>query len=179
MRPIDLEYYRQSFDWLSADFGAFLVTSAIACLVDENHRSGVTMATDFDSHDEVFELSWQSTIDELQRRSLPNDKELTQKGAECISLLLAKELLGYEEFETARIGTRVDFWLIPSDAAGGFNIQAGLEVSGIRRETKNNLVKTRINGKTKQVEKSPDLDVPVYISIVEFSCPKSSFRSQA
>ena len=175
MRRLDLEYYRQELEWLDSDIGAMLVKSAVACLVDENHHTGVIMTTTLNATEELFELSWLSSIDESQRRSLPNDQELTQKGAECISLLIAKELLALDEFETARIGTGVDYWLMPS---GGFNILAGLEVSGIRKESKNNLVGTRVRKKTKQIEKSSELEVPKYISIVEFSNPKSSFLSR-
>lgn len=175
MRKLDLEYYRQPLDWLDPDAGALLVKSAVACLVDENHSSGVAMQTTLDAANQVFELNWQSRIDEQQLFSLPNDHELTQKGAEYVSLLQAKSLLGYDAFVTSRIGTRVDYWLKYSDS---LNLEARLEVSGIRKETKGNLASTRLKHKTKQVEKSSENDFPTYISIIEFSGPKSIFVSQ-
>ena len=171
MKKLDLEYYRQALGWLDPDTGAMLVKSAVACLLSENHRTGVLMATEVDGNPENYALSWQTKIDVAHRASLPNDQELTQKGAECISLILVKDQWGDDAFETARIGSGVDYWLMHS---ASFDFEARLEVSGIRKATPGNPISMRVKEKTKQAGKAPRDQYPTYISAIEFSGPQSS-----
>ena len=54
-------------------------------------------------------------------------------------------------------------------------IKARLEISGIRKETPQNTVESRLKIKEKQILKSANSDSICYVSVIEFSKPKAKF----
>ena len=173
-KTLDLEFFRKPLAWLDEDFGPLLTKAAVHCLVDQGHRSGIPIAVESDSNEGQWSVEWTTVIDPARSGTLPNENELTQKASECISLLLAPKLTGMEYFETAQIGTGVDFWL--KEDPYSMKLDACLEVSGIRKETPQNTVAYRAKEKVEQARKLLDMEINVYISIVEFSTPKVNFQ---
>lgn len=173
-KTLDLECFRRPLDWLDGDFGPLLTKAAVVCLVDQGHGTGIPIAVESDQSEEKWFVELTTIIDPARSGTLPNENELTQKGSECISLLLAPILTGMDYFETAQIGTGVDFLLKEDPYSMVFD--AGLEVSGIRKETAQNTVTNRAKEKVEQVRKMLDSEIIVYLSIVEFSSPKVNFK---
>ncbi len=173
MKRIDLEYFRTPQEWLDEDFAPFLTKAAMTCFTDQNHLSGTEVQVKTNEGIENWTVEWDTISSKKKNASLPNSSELTQKGAEAVALCLAKELEGYPYFETARIGTRVDFWLKKNQES--FSFEAGLEVSGILRKSQSNTIKKRIDQKKKRILTLGELQHDYFISVVEFSTPSATF----
>jgi hypothetical protein len=131
--------------------------------------------------DTYYQVYWTGEVtDELMRQYAGTSRKLndyapttrTIDDAACaIALLLIRELTEYTAVSKARVGTTVDYYLIPKTQNTNliFNeAEARLEVSGILSETKSNTVKARIKEKRERLTKN---DMPTFIVIVEFSNP--------
>jgi hypothetical protein len=173
MISLDLEHFRSQLDWLDDDFGPALTKAAAFCLLDQGHASGVPLVVKTNEEEIQVTIRWATKVDPQKAGSLPNDVDITERGAECISLLLAEKLYGFTMFETAQIGTAVDFWMRTNEDDLGFD--HGIEVSGIRRASRGNDIKARLDQKTKRILNLGDLGHEYYISIVEFSRPRAAF----
>lgn len=174
MKRLDLEHYRKDLDWLDPDFGPRLSKAAVYCLVEQGHPTGVEFTVSTSGEVFRFGLDWETMIDLSQSKTLPNEEEMTQRGAECLSLLLANEILGLPYFITAQKGTGVDFWL-KSDPFSIF-VEAGMEVSGIRKSESGNSLEGRLRQKQEQVRKAGSQNL-TYISVVEFSQPEAKVEA--
>ena len=90
----------------------------------------------------------------------------------CLALSIAAQLTDFKYVETSKIGEGIDFWLSKTDESNFF---ARLEVSGIRKETKDNAIKKRLKIKLTQTNQSDKTNLPVYVSIIEFSKPQALY----
>lgn len=97
----------------------------------------------------------------------------------ALSILVAKDFLGYLGFEQGIQGTGLDYWMGKKKTDYSllqiFQREARLEISGIAKETKDNSIKMRIQKKRKQLEASDDSNLPGWVSVVEFGTPKLKF----
>ena len=79
----------------------------------------------------------------------------------------------------AIIGTGVDYWLGYKEGHANYDefnfMNARLEISGINKEDGSNTIEKRVETKKQQVKKSDGMNIPVFISVSEFSKPKSVF----
>jgi hypothetical protein len=77
------------------------------------------------------------------------------------------------------MGTGFDYWLGYDESHSKYDpinfLLARLEISGIKSETESNNVDRRVKEKKKQTNPSDYLKLPAYISVTEFSEPKSYF----
>lgn len=103
--------------------------------------------------------------------------DITEQGAVCISVLMAKQLTDYTIIERSWRGTGIDYRLgYESDPL--MQRVARLEISGIKTESATNTMSARYEQKVKQTELSDNTNLPAYISIIEFSIPKCLFNKR-
>ncbi|MEM9884983.1 MAG: hypothetical protein AAF849_03760 [Bacteroidota bacterium] len=125
----------------------------------------------------IFEIIWSDAVDKSIIDSWNDAKEATEFGATALAILLLLEQTDFKEFIRAYQGTGIDYWLSKGEyEAQGLpteNRAGRLEISGILKEAKGNTLNRRIARKKKQSKKTDSTDLPVYIVVVEFSCPKA------
>jgi len=172
-KELNISYIKNGFPGLSEVLSNMCYEACMVCLRRNGHSDGVSMQLKglmekriplrlFDYFDDRVERSWQDTGD------------AAEYGAICISSLLLIECIDYTIIERSRKGTGFDYWLgYDNDLL--FQNAARLEVSGIFKETENNTAEKRFQMKMKQTDKSDNYNIPAYISVVEFSNPKTIF----
>ena len=75
-----------------------------------------------------------------------------------------------------QLGTGFDYWLGDKDSVL-FQKKARLEVSGILKGD-DTAISRRYTSKVEQTHKSDELQLPAYISVIEFSRPKALFNKR-
>lgn len=177
MKPkIHLEKVYNGIDGIEESFGKFMAVSCVVCFHSQRHQSGIVLPVNLSLIEEEkkeFEVHWDGEVDDNLLKSYKDQNRTTDFGAMCMSILLTLELTDYSSFETSATNNGFDFWLARDD--GELEFSGRLEISGIRKETNTNNVRTRLKQKKKQVKKSDDLDIPAYISIIEFGDPKAAY----
>ena len=125
---------------------------------------------------ENIDLLW---VDEynLQKEHTYADMQYTvEHGAVCLSVMLAVSLTPYTVVERSRKGTGIDYWLGDKDSFL-FQRKARLEASGILHSD-DPRIKSRHAAKVGQTRKSDSMNIPVYVSVIEFSKPKAMFTKR-
>ena len=148
----------------------YMAQAAVACLVDQEHKSGVEL----DVHgivDSKYELLWNHFEKDLAT-AWGDHEEAVEYGAYGIACILISLLTGYTHFERSMKGTRFDFWARKSSEGLPFQDSLKLEVSGIARGD-NSEVKQRLRIKTEQIGGSTIKNIPGYVVVVEFGTPLS------
>ena len=147
--------------------GNMLAEGAGVCLESQGHDQGVELVVSGGESD-TYPLTW-TPVTEQTLRAWADERYATKHGAEAIAALLAIHDLGYAEVEASRQGTGIDYWLgEPSDYI--FEPTGRLEVSGIRRGTES-VVRTRVNQKLRQTDRSDATGLPAVVIVVEFGTP--------
>jgi hypothetical protein len=98
-------------------------------------------------------------------------QEATSFGACGVAIVVALEVTGLTVLQQARKGGGFDYWLgsRPEDL---FQNASRLEVSGIL-EGDEPRIRSRINSKKKQTERSDGTGLPAFACVVEFSRPEA------
>ena len=147
--------------------GNMLAEGAGVCLESQGHALGVELVVR-GGESGSYPLTWTPVTDQALR-AWADDRNATKHGAEAIAVLLAIHDLGYAEVEASRQGTGIDYWLgEPSDDI--FEPTGRLEVSGIRQGTESD-VRTRVNQKLRQTDRSDTTGKPAVVIVVEFGTP--------
>ena len=173
MKSICVENIMKGMPGITPIEGANLYENAIVLL----HKSGHVSPTKFKvTHtiSEDFSLEWNDVFNEQMNRTYQDEQSATERAAVCISALLTVQLTDYTIIERSRKGTGFDYFL-GSKADKFFIPQARLEVSGIAKETEQNLLTTRYRQKVEQTNISDQSSMPAYISVVEFKTPKAIY----
>jgi len=158
----------EGFPAITSSFGVALAEAGAVCLEDQGHSNGVELKV-YGEFIEAFKVYWPNVTGQM--RLCWNDYEVTTEyGAYGIAILLIHDLTALSIIERSRKGSGFDFWLGREDELP-FQNKARLEISGIRKGD-DRMVKTRIQQKLKQTERSKG-SFPAYIVVVEFSKPLS------
>jgi hypothetical protein len=174
-------------DILSPGFIEMMFETCVVALDSKEHASGKELKSHIHSENiykNPLKLFWEKEIDERMKRSHHDAERTTDFAAMYLTLSLfctleeLKEFIGEDEFEieTSAKGSGVDFWI--SRKSIELNYIARVEISGIRNETQTNTMEIRLSKKQNQVKKSSGTNLPVFISIIEFSNPKSLITYQ-
>ena len=124
---------------------------------------------------ETFKFYWkkEKVDNEQVKRSWQDSIEATELATTAIAIVLILELTQYTVIERSPIGTGYDYLLGIEETTSKVLIpKARLEVSGIGNETPTNTVKSRVNVKLKQTNKSDSTGFPAFVVVVEFKTPK-------
>lgn len=170
---INLEQLRENLDFIAASMSAYMCDCLVVCFAEENHNTGVTLKVETEDKKHNFCLEWTTKITPHLIGATRDEERTTEWAAMGLALLLARVLTEYPCILTRRKGEGIDFCL--SKNAIEFSCDARLEVSGIRKESTTNTLKQRIAVKKRQTERSDASNKPAFISITEFSEPKSVF----
>lgn len=155
--------------------GADLHENCVVMLHRCNHVPPTRMPLVGQKEDDV-NIQWCDTYSEQMERTYADHQANTERSAIAISALLAKELTGLSVVMRSRKGTGFDYYLGKEDYEL-YRPSARLEISGIEKESPSNSIHGRFKQKTEQIAVSNALGLPAYISIVEFSTPKTCFNS--
>ena len=176
MKKLNLEILKMGIPVISEKTGAFLAEAAAICLTLNGYESGVQLKVE-GVIQETFLVEWNDEVTKSVLESWNDAREATEFGATALALLLLLERTDFTHFIRAYQGTGIDYWLgkgkytgekIPNAARKG-----RLEISGILKATKGNTINMRIAQKKKQVNKTNNTNLPVYVVVVEFSQPKA------
>ena len=144
----------------------------MVCMHASEHGEKVMLKVDGITNDN-FGLVWTDEYDSQKGRTYADMEYTVEHGAICISAMLAVILTPYTIIERSRKGTGFDYWLGDKDSVL-FQKKARLEVSGILKGD-DTAIRRRYTAKEEQTRKTDGLQLPTYISIVEFSTPKTLF----
>jgi hypothetical protein len=176
MKQIEIENIENGIEWLAEGFARMMAECAVLCLESQDHESGVLLKMiDLENAQFDFSVKWGLQITEPMRRSYQDEKRATDQGANCLAILLTLKLTGYTRFTTSATQNGIDFWLEAGDETDYNFMAARLEISGIRKESKSNTLERRVKTKRKQATKSENTGLLAYISVTEFSTPKSAY----
>lgn len=145
------------------------------CMHSSGHSEVVPLILAGDFTDSIV-LHWQDECNELKIRTYADMQYTTEHGAVCLSVMLTTALTPYTIIERSRKGTGFDYWLGDKNSYL-FQRKARLEVSGILHGD-DSMIKNRHAAKIEQTNKSDKLQLPAYISVIEFSKPKALFAKK-
>ncbi|MFK7981428.1 MAG: hypothetical protein AB8G86_15695 [Saprospiraceae bacterium] len=180
MRKINVDKLKKGITGVTLASSVFYHEALLVALIQSGHQSGVILKLE-GTFEEQIQLNWKSKISLSILRAWQNKVDVVNFAAVGLSLLLVCELTNFKSFETGNIGTGIDYWMSSKKYIPGlehFKREARLEISGILEETKSNTINMRMNLKKKQVKKSDNSNTSAWISIVEFSAPKSKIEKQ-
>lgn len=173
MIELNLDTIGENIQGISFPFGVYMAECAAVCFDSQGHKSGVELPI-FEGENTILrKVKWVIEINDSMMHSHFDEKRTTDFGAMGVSILLALNLTNYNHFSTSETNNGYDFWLTKKGDNTDF-ISAKLEISGIRKETKQNSVKARLKTKEQQILKSNRSSI-CYVSIIEFSKPEVKF----
>ncbi|MDR0866054.1 MAG: hypothetical protein LBO74_14135 [Candidatus Symbiothrix sp.] len=175
-KSINLTDIKRGFPGISLTACNNYYEACMVCLHRNQHKSKIKFELKGDIDDKIT-LNWENYFDDQIDRTWQDQIYCTDHGAVCLSVLLVKKYTNYTIIQRARIGTGFDYWLGKENEVL-FQSSARLEISGIFKESEQNSVNRRFNIKRRQTDKSDNLRLPVYISIIEFSTPKALFAKK-
>jgi hypothetical protein len=171
--PINLEQLRENLDFIVPSMSAYMCDCLVVCLTEENHKTGSILNVETEDKNHRFRIEWATKMTPHLIGATRDEERTTEWAAMGIALLLVRELTDYPYIRTLRKGEGTDFCLSRDGSEFSYNVR--LEVSGIRKVSLTNTLEKRLQIKKRQTERSDDSDKPVFISITEFSEPKSLF----
>lgn len=160
---------------ISEALGAYMTECAAVCFHSQGHKSSVKLPYSNRQVIKIGLVEWTNEVNESIMLSHFDEKRTTDFGAMGVAVLLACKLTDYTIFITSETNNGCDFELLKKSDDLNFIIPAKLEVSGIRKETPQNTVESRLSIKEKRILKYSDDDSICYVSIIEFSKPKAKF----
>lgn len=176
IQQLNIESIKQGMPGITPVIGNYLYENCLVSLLKAGHTDGVALQV-YGLSEETYNIHWQGIITDQMARSYQDNLETTEQGAVCLSVLLAQHLTGYTIIERSWRGTGIDYWLGYEEDP--FLLRAArLEISGIKSETSNNTIAARYEQKAKQTRQSDNVDLPAFISIIEFGTPKCLFNNR-
>lgn len=175
MMEIDVTDIKRGFPGISSIAGQQLYETFEVCMHSFGHPESVPLTLTGNITDSIV-LHWLDECNEQKIRTYADMQYTTEHGAVCLSIMLTTALTPYTIVERSRKGTGFDYWLGDKDSYL-FQRKARLEISGILRGD-DSVIKNRHTTKIEQTNKSDDLHLPAYISVVEFSKPKALFAKK-
>lgn len=176
MKNIHVEnLFEKLKDLFSEHFTGMLIECCIVRLNTEGHQNGVRLSPYDHSKNMItssLALSWHTLITNKIAATYKDENRTTDHAAMCLALLIADQLTDFKYIESSKSGDGIDFWLSKTDE---FDFFARLEVSGIRKATKENPIKKRLKIKLTQTNQSDKANIPVYVFIIEFSKPEALY----
>lgn len=172
-KSINLEQLRENIDFIGVSMSAYMCDCLVVCLSEENHSTGLILKVETEDKKYSFQLEWTTKITPHLIGATRDKERTTEWAAMGLALLLVRELTEYPYVFTSRKGLGTDFAL--SKNAIQMTEDAYIEISGIRKGSPTNTLKRRLIIKKSQTEPSDALNTPIFISITEFSEPKSLF----
>jgi len=153
----------------------FFIENCIVLLEKSNHKPGCSLEVVGETKAQIS-LQWSKGV---VTTGYKEPKKIIEHAAEALSFMLARRFTEFMVVEEAPIGTGFDYWLGYDEAHSDYDpanfMQARLEVSGIASESRSNTLRSRLPIKKRQTDRSDGLNLPAYISVVEFSTPKAYF----
>jgi len=155
----------------------FYKQNCIICFDSQGHQTGLRMEVFHKGTFGIAEVCWDGSVTEQILRAYRDERKTTDFGACAIALLLIRELTEFTSIEQSNVGTTIDYYLVrkgqnqQNDTLIFNEYAAYLEVSGIRQENAENTVEDRVKNKVRWLKRADDL--PVFITVVEFSRPYS------
>jgi hypothetical protein len=157
---------------ISPKFNAFAAQAASVCLEKQGHDFAMEMEIEGDCQDTV--LLVRERLDQMALNLHADMQRSTEFGAYAIAALILPLLTQYIIVESASKGGGFDFWLgLKNDNGPPFQNKARLEVSGILSGNSSK-INNRIKVKLNQISVTDNSSLPGYISITEFSSPRST-----
>ena len=172
MRQLLLNKLEKGLPAITKSMGITFVEAGVYCFHQANHKSGVEIKIE-GAFRTSFEIIWNNQITSQLLRTWNNTKEATEYGAVGIAILLIERLLNLTIVMRSREGTGIDYWLGKMGKNDLPIIKAGLEISGIQEVKGSNTINARLTLKKKQVEKTKQKGIPVYIIVIEFKSPQA------
>jgi len=121
-------------------------------------------------------LLWADEYNGQKERTYADMQYTVEHGAVCLSVMLSTALTPYTVIERSRKGTGIDYWLGDKDSVL-FQKKARLEVSGILKGN-NYDINRRYDAKVEQIQRSNGLQLPAFVSVIEFSYPRAIFNKR-
>ncbi len=175
METLILEELKDSVQLLSPVQCDFLSENCIVAFEKNNHTSGCVLRVIGDNNTDV-KIAWSKMVNTAGYKE---EKKIIEHAAETMAFLLSSKFTEYKIIEEGVIGTGFDYWLGYDENHALYNprnfIQARLEISGINSESSTNTLQKRVRDKKQQTDVSDGLQLPAYISVTEFTIPKSYF----
>lgn len=173
---LELETIGSKIEGISQPFGSYMAECAAVCFHSQGHKSGVKLPFSNGNVTKQASVEWTIEVNNRVINSHFDEKRTTDFGAMGVAVLLASKLTDYTHFSTSTTDNGYDFRLTKGDDDLNF-IAARLEISGIRKATKQNTVQSRLRVKEQQILKyvDRDRDTVYYVSIIEFSKPEAKF----
>ncbi len=154
MEILVIETLKQITPALDSMHCDFLSQNCIAALEESQHKTGCMLSVTGDSIID-FRLEWSRKIN---KASFEESGDVTKNAAEAIAFFLTPELTTYTIVRKSEKGTGFDYWLSYDEKHPLYKpknfLTARLEISGIKKKTKFNTMKKRIDGKKLQVGRS-------------------------
>jgi hypothetical protein len=160
-------------------FGAMLAEASLICLHRNGFDTGVNIVVESDNNSLAnFAINWTNVIDYQTDNSWKDQAMATEFGAVGLSILLVSKLTNYTVIQQSYRSTGFDYWLeIKNEENDSFINIARLEISGIFNGNEN-IIKQRVKLKLAQTDVSDYMNLPAYISIIEFSKPFDIFTKK-
>ena len=145
------------------------------CMHTSGHAEKVKLLIAGITNDSI-DILWTDEYSSQKERTYADMHYTAEHGAVCLSVMLSTALTPYTIIERSRKGTGIDYWLGDKDSVL-FQKKARLEVSGILKGDDATLNR-RYAAKKEQTQRSDELQLPAYISVIEFSHPKAIFNKK-
>ncbi|HIE00928.1 MAG TPA: hypothetical protein EYP59_11680 [Thiotrichaceae bacterium] len=122
---------------------AFYKLNCMACFQNQNHASGLELKVTYENVEQTFQINktfevcWSGEMTSQQQRNYAYLQRATDHAACAIALLVIREMTELTAIEQARIGTTVDYYLLPKAKSHNLIVnqaEARLEISGILRQ---------------------------------------------
>lgn len=161
---------------ISDGLASWMHECARFCLQEQGHSTECktkVFFSDVESDYNDYNYIWADSIPQEDFPSFNDDNEVTNYAAMGIAVVQTLLFTEHSTFDRAGAdGTGIDFTIGSLLSPKGVE---RLEVSGIRKESRTNSFSKRIITKSEQSKKSDNMNSIAYISVTEFSSPKSAF----
>lgn len=168
MTQIDIEKIAGGFHGLTPIAGSYLLESYMVTMKLSKHKSGVVLSVP-GKKKVKFELVWKKKVTKQMERSYRDQGIATEHAAECLGILVAKELTGFEVIERSVKKTGFDYWL-GEKKRSVFQNMAKLECAG-RFDVTGAPLRAVYKDKIEQMRQSKHLPIPGYAAVTGFADP--------
>lgn len=172
---IDVTAIKQGLSGITPIAASQLYEAFEVCMHTCGHGEQAKLTMDGLTKD-CIDLAWMDEYNEQKERTYADMQYTVEHGAVCLSVMLATALTPYTIIERSRKGTGFDYWLGDKSSIL-FQKKARLEVSGILKGD-DSAISRRYAAKIEQTKQSDSLQLPAYISVIEFSVPKALFNKR-
>lgn len=178
---------------ITAEKGAELAQAGAVCLESQGHQQGAALNIRGDVPTSVLPLIWPPVTPQASRTWFDTD-EATEDGAAGIAILLVNREIGQQVILRSYKGTGFDYWLGDENTTNASDTELAatqslapilddaklvarsrMEVSGIRNGD-DVIVRTRVERKLRQMDRSDTTGLPGYAAVVEFGRPLAEVR---